>query len=157
MRKAIAFAMVAVVGLPACGETEEASESEDIRPTAASTEEQTEHDTMVSCDADPTVAAPSAYAPPPGQEAPCADALPAYDEESVAEALARLSPNERYVCQGAALLAAGMGCQAARLACATTTAITVGGTVIPCALVMAMACAGLPASAAVYITRFCMH
>jgi hypothetical protein len=76
-------------------------------------------------------------------------------EESTAETQAELSPNERAVCAGAAVLAAGLGCRAAQLACANTTVLSFGSMLVPCVLVVTMACAGLPASAAAYAARFC--
>jgi hypothetical protein len=76
-------------------------------------------------------------------------------EESTDETPDALSPNERAVCAGAAILAAGLGCRAAQLACANTTVLSLGSMLVPCVLVVTMACAGLPASAGAYAARFC--
>jgi hypothetical protein len=75
--------------------------------------------------------------------------------ECTAEAQQAMDANQRAVCAAAATAAAALGCHVARGACATTTVITVGSTLVPCSLVLLMACVGGPASAAAYVTRFC--
>jgi hypothetical protein len=105
---------------------------------------------------DPTAPACDAATGPAraGDECSGVDPLDLYQEDPIDE-LNRVTPNQRAICVGAVQLGVGLGCLAATSACAGTTAITVGGTAYPCALVLAAACAGLPASGAVYIDRFC--
>jgi hypothetical protein len=91
-------------------------------------------------------------------ESVCAPAVtPAravFEEESVAEAREPISP-ARGVCIGAVSLGAALGCVTATSACAGTSVITVGGTVYPCLIVLAVACAAVPTSAALYVEAFC--
>jgi hypothetical protein len=75
--------------------------------------------------------------------------------ECTAEAQLAMDANQRAVCAASATAAAALGCHVARGACATTTVITVGSTLVPCSLVLLMACVGGPASAVAYVTRFC--
>ena len=77
--------------------------------------------------------------------------------ETTGEAAQAVTQTQRDICLGAVTLGAGLGCLAATNACAGATVITVGGAAYPCAIVLAVACAALPAVAAVYYNRFCQN
>ena len=82
------------------------------------------------------------------------NALESREEEPVAETQNAASVASG-ICVGAATLGAGLGCRAAIMACTGTTVVTIGGTAYPCAIVLAVACAAIPASAAVYVKMYC--
>jgi hypothetical protein len=128
MARSLVF-MVAALVIPACGGLEESQEQQDILPAVP--------------------------AGPIAEEQAEQAALESREEGSTSEAQACITANERAICQGAVVLGAGLGCRAAIMACTGTTVVTVGGTAYPCAIVLAVACAALPASAAVYYSRFC--
>ncbi len=91
-------------------------------------------------------------------EAPAyAEEIPACDAEPTGEAAQAVTQTQRDICLGAVTLGAGLGCLAAQQACTASTVITVGGTAFPCVIVLAVACAALPASAAVYYNRYCQN
>lgn len=48
-----------------------------------------------------------------------------------------------------------LGCAAAITACSGTSVVTIGGTIYPCALVLAGACSVAPIAAQAYIEAFC--
>lgn len=84
----------------------------------------------------------------------CANELDPTANEDLSSAVEAVTAAQG-ICIGAVTLGASLGCVTATAACTGTTYLTVGGTAYPCSLVLAAACAGVPASAAVYIAQFC--
>jgi hypothetical protein len=64
------------------------------------------------------------------------------------------SPYSAAVCQAAAVLAVSFGCAAIGASCAATSVITVGALIIPCALLVPLAC-GIGAGGGAIVSQYC--